>query len=377
MADDNDYPNVGNYEDLRARLFASRAEIFDRYGELFIREPRLVEVVNDQVRDTLATIERAYRSRTDAPADGGLLSLVGLGADGTDGFSNVRRAPPLPPYEEQVTSERVIGAADLYYIYQHERLGLFRAVIKLQELFKAGRIKLSDGQGALALYQFDRQKVLRYTRKERLQAYRRVFGYTEAALPTEARPNDMFHRLFTNFNAMVAQYFRDKRISDVIQSGAGNMTFGSIAVVRRAGLDLRNNLKTATYGNVNVLRLEVMQLLERAFEILTAPDVRRLYGADDAWDVLGDVLRRELGERPLTSQRSRMAQTGQEVLNWIARSDVLAASRPDFESLLSYIRDAAEEWLTSAESVGMRSEPRVGRGKIVPFKGRNAVMKGT
>ena len=376
MADEKDYSDVGNHEDLHARLYTARAELFDRYGELFIRNPRLVDIVNDQIRDTLEQLNEAQRVRSDIPADGGLLELLGLGQDGTSNLSEVRKPPPLPNYDEHITSERVIGAADLYYVYNQERLGIFKAVLKLQELFKAGRIKLSSGPGAAALYQFDRQKVLRYTRKERLQAYRRVFGYTETPLPSAARPNEMFHRLFTNFNALVAQYFRDKRVSDVIQGGPGALTYGSIAVVRRAGLDLRSNLKSSTYGNVNVLRVEVMQLLEQAFEILGAEDVRRLYGADDAWDVLDDVMRRELGERALVSQRGRMAITGQEILNWLARPEILTGSRHEFEMGLSYIRDSVEEWLTSAESVGLQSKVSASTNKVVPFRRNRAVMEG-
>ena len=61
--------------------------------------------------------------------------------------------------------------ADLYYLYQHERIGVFKVVLKLKELFNAGAVRLSAGEGAFKLYQFDRREVLRYTRLERLGAY--------------------------------------------------------------------------------------------------------------------------------------------------------------------------------------------------------------
>ena len=65
----------------------------------------------------------------------------------------------------QVTSERLVAVADLYYIFQHEKIGVFRVVRKLKELFHAGAVRLSSGQGAFLLYQFDRRDVLRYTRQ--------------------------------------------------------------------------------------------------------------------------------------------------------------------------------------------------------------------
>ena len=64
---------------------------------------------------------------------------------------------------------------------------MFRAVQKLQELFRAGAVYLSSGSGAYALYQFDRREVLRYTGRDRLAAYRRAFGYGRGAVPTGSR----------------------------------------------------------------------------------------------------------------------------------------------------------------------------------------------
>ena len=71
--------------------------------------------------------------------------------------------PSIPEYDDQVNRERISAIADLYYIYQHERLGVFRAVLKLQDLFRSGSVRLSDGAGAVKLYQYDRKQILRYT----------------------------------------------------------------------------------------------------------------------------------------------------------------------------------------------------------------------
>ena len=56
----------------------------------------------------------------------------------------------------------------------------------------------------------------------------------------------------------------------MIRERAYDPSFGSIAIVRRAGLDLRNNLKWTSFGHLNVMRVEVMQLLEEAFKILAS-----------------------------------------------------------------------------------------------------------
>src|SRR5262249_25955413 len=157
---------------------------------------------------------------------------------------------------------------------------------KLKELFQAGAVRLSSGRGAFLLYQFDRRDVLRYTKRDRLAAYRRAFGYGNVSVPPGTTPNVEYHKLFSHFNNQVALFWRDKRISDVVRERAYDPSFGSIAIVRRAGLDLRNNLKFTSFGHLNVMRVEVMQLLEEAFKILSAEDVRNLFGVEDAWEVV-------------------------------------------------------------------------------------------
>jgi hypothetical protein len=139
----------------------------------------------------------------------------------------------------------------------------------------------------------------------------------------------------------------------VIRERAYDPSFGSIAIVRRAGLDLRNNLKFTSFGHLNVMRVEVMQLLDEAFRILNSDDIKRLFGADNAWDVVEEVLIRYFNERLVTSPRQRMAVAGREALRWLAAPHVLQTQRAQFEALLLEIAEYAEEWLTSAQSLGL------------------------
>jgi hypothetical protein len=258
-----------------------------------------------------------------------------------------------------------MAVGDMYYLWQHEKIGVFRAVQKLQELFKAGTVRLSAGPGAFALYQFDRRDVLRYTKRDRLSAYKRIFGYGGAPVPTGSRPNSDFHKLFSHFVHQVTLFWRDKRISDVIRERAYDPSFGSVAIVRRAGLDLRNNLKWLSFGHLNVLRVEVMQLLEEAFKILNSPDVKRLFGADSSWDVVEEILIRYYNERLVTSPRQRMGVTGREVLRWLAQPHILQTTRAQFETLLLEIAEQSEEWLTSAQAMGVSK--RTGSHRVLPW----------
>jgi hypothetical protein len=336
-------------EDRRAALLATLA---DRLGNDVISNPSLADAIVKQIDDLVAAVA-ADEAKVAPPPDKGLAQLVGVGPEAADQLGRTRLPQGVQPYDETVASERIVAVADLYYIYQHERIGVFRAIQRLQELFRAGAVFLSSGQGAYNLYQFDRRQVLRYTLRDRLAAYRRAFGYGSAQVARGARANTDFHPLFSSFNNQVALFWRDKRISDVLRERAYDPSFGSIAIVRRAGLDLRNNLKFMSYGHLNVLRVEVMQLLDEAFRILGADDIKRQFGADTAWDVIENILVRYFNERLVTSPRQRMAVAGREVLRWLAQPHVLESQRAQFETQLLQIAEYSEEWLTSAQSLGL------------------------
>jgi hypothetical protein len=348
------------------RIAALRATLTERLASELIQNPQLADVLTRQV-DEMVAAALAADAAIPAPPDGGLASLVGIGSESAREIGDTRVPGGIEPYDETVTSERILAVGDLYYIYQHERIGVFRVIRKLQELFRAGAVRLSSGEGAYGLYRFDRREVLRYTHKDRLAAYRRALGYGNAPLPASARTNGDFHNLFGHFVNQVALFWRDKRISDVIRERAQDPSFGSIAILRRAGLDLRNNLKYTSYGHLNVLRVEVMQLLEEAFRILDAEDVRRLYGADNAWDVIEEVLTRHFNERLSTSPRQRMAIAGREVLRWLAQPHILQTTRAQFEALLLQIADYSEEWLTSAQALGVTQRHQGGDARVLPW----------
>src|SRR5262249_20947561 len=241
-----------------------------------------------------------------------------------------------------------------------------RVVQKLQELFRAGAVRLSGGEGAFALYQFDRREVLRYTHRDRLAAYRRIFNYGRCPRPIGSRAQTPFPKPFAHFIHQVTLFWRDKRISDVIRERAYDPSFGSIAIVRRAGLDLRNNLKWLSFGHLNILRVEVMQLLEESFKILNSPDIKRLFGADNALDVVEEVLIRYFNERLVTSRLQRMGVTGRDGVRWLAQDHMLRTTRTEFEALLLEIAEYAEEWLTSAQAMGHAGRPASAR--VLPWE---------
>jgi hypothetical protein len=358
MAYENDYQSVSD------RIAALRDAVVNRFAGDLVSNPALADALKQQVDDLLAAVVKQDMLTT-PPPDKGLAQLAGVGPDAATEFGKTRIPQGVEPYDEQITSERLVAVADLYYIFQHEKIGVFRVIRKLKELFHAGAVRLSSGQGAFLLYQFDRRDVLRYTLNDRLSAYRRAFGYGNVPVPQGTTPNVDFHNQFSHFINQVALFWRDKRISDVVREHAYDPSFGSIAIVRRAGLDLRNNLKFTSFGHLNVLRVEVMQLLEEAFKILGADDVKNLFGTDNAWDTVEEILVRYYNERLVTSPRQRMGVAGREVLRWLSHPHIMKMQRGQFEALLLEIAEFAEEWLTSAQSMGLAR--RMEANRVMPW----------
>ncbi|BBY18499.1 hypothetical protein [Mycolicibacterium litorale] len=353
------------YQERLDRIQALRQQLAQRLSGSLVSNPALAEELNGQI-DALVDAATNADATKATPPDGGLAALIGLGPQAAQQFGDATTSHGVVPYDEQVNSERIVAVGDLYYLYQHEQIGVFKVVQKLKELFEAGAVRLSAGPGAYRLYQFDRRDVLRYTRRDRLDAYRRVLGYGRGLGSAQSRPNTDFHMLFAQFVNQVTLFWRDKRISDVIRERALDPSFGSIAVVRRSGLDLRNNLKFTSFGHLNVMRVELMQVLEESFRILGAPDVIDLFGADNAWDVVDEVLIRYFDERLQSSPRQRMAVTGREVLRWLAGPHILETARGEFEALLMQIAEPAEEWLTSAQAMSLAR--RTGTDRVLPWE---------
>ena len=65
------------------------------------------------------------------------------------------------------------------------------------------------------------------------------------------------------------------------------------------------------------------------------------------------MLRRYHREQVNVSPRSRMATAGREILRWLSQPYLLSATRTQFEALAQNIADPAEDWLASAQTVGV------------------------
>ena len=160
-------------------------DLYEFWGQLDETRRLLVELAAAQrpgdeaaaqaITEALNLIEQSFLSdqaEHEPSVDEAFNNLLGLGT-GKPSLRGTRIAPDVQSLDETVLKERLYAVADLYFIYMHERLGVFAVTRELQKQFKAGQAKLSTGDGAERLYRWDRRQVLRYTEKERHQVIRR------------------------------------------------------------------------------------------------------------------------------------------------------------------------------------------------------------
>src|ERR1700678_3404096 len=122
-----------DYQGLYDRIAALREKVTGRLSSDLISNPQLADSLVKQIDDLLAGALDADKQAT-PPPDRGLAELVGIGPDAAQELGATRIPQGVQPYDETVTSERIVAVGDLYYIWNHEKIGVFKVVQKLQEL---------------------------------------------------------------------------------------------------------------------------------------------------------------------------------------------------------------------------------------------------
>jgi hypothetical protein len=328
-------------------------ETIQRLWETFLRD-QLASLSPQDRQAFEQPFEQRFGELLKGAANGegrdGFLDLIGFGDKGAPEFDQISYPFIQPDFDDAVVPSQLHASAELYYIYQHERMKIFEVVDTLLRLFRLGKMRIQRGPGARGLYLLEKWQPLRYKRQDRMVAYRRAFNYGVAQAPAGAVVNRNFHRQLVGFMVAVGQYFRDLLIGEVIRGGQliEQRPFGSVATVQRIGLDLRYALDRSTYGNIFSLAMETGHHLKSILQLLDAPDIKKAFDANTKWDVIEIVSNRYLGGVAEPSQRAKMAESGRRILQFIADNDFKTAIDPIlFQSVVRPMGAHAEAWVAA------------------------------
>jgi hypothetical protein len=99
---------VQDYENLLNQVAALRETLTDQIASQVNQNPQLADDIVSQLDDMLKAYFDADRGRP-APNDLGLAELVGVGDEAADELAGTRLPANVVPYDERVTSERIIA----------------------------------------------------------------------------------------------------------------------------------------------------------------------------------------------------------------------------------------------------------------------------
>jgi hypothetical protein len=327
-------------------------QTLQRLTQQFIKD-ELDNVPPDQRRAVAQALQNRFGELlASAAGDGGenFVDLIGLGKEGVLPFGDIAYPHLIADFDDAVVPSQLHAAADLYFIFQHERMGVFRVAEILKKLFREGRMRIQRGPGARGLYLLAKWQPLRYGVRDRAIAYMRVFNYGKAPRPAGAIVNVNFHYQLVALMSALAQYYRDLTIGEVIR-GSQNIEqrpFGTIATIQRLGTDLRYALDRASYGNIVALAHETGLYLKELLNLFEAPDIKKAFDANNKWDVVEQVLNRYFGGARELSQRAKMAESGRNVLLWVSNSDFDTGEDPvKFQVEAENASANAEAWIAA------------------------------
>ncbi len=347
-------------------------ETITRLWQRFLRE-QLAQLPPEERKNLEGEFEKRFgelQQGASGDASFGFADLIGFGGKGVLSFGELPYAHLVSDFDEAVIPSQLHAAAELYYIYQHERMKVFQVADVLRQLFQLGRMRIQRGPGARGLYILEKWKPLRYALRDRMIAYRRVFNYGTAPAPAGAVANKAFHRQLVAFMTAMAQYFRDLTVGEVIRGSEDieDRPFGNLATIQRLGVDLRCALDRASYGNILALTHEVGHYLRTLLDLFDQPDIKKSFDANTKWDVIEMVSNRHLGGRAELSQRAKMAESGRRILQWIADQDFDTTADPlVFRSEARPFGAHAEAWIAAYR---MTAEGRA-------FPGVGSALRGT
>lgn len=233
----------------------------------------------------------------------------------------------LPDLEKNTAQEvqrvNLEAAQAIYFSAMMDEARLFDVVDKLAELFQIGAMPLERGASGEYLYRYIRSTPDRISPYERRNTYARIFGVAVGDPNSQGAQFRNFDDLWLRFVSAVSDWFRKSQVESLFATNGRYVP--SQEQVRKTGLDLAANLSLYCYGGTWFVASELQKNIAEYVDLLSSPEIKRLYGARDMWQVIDQVSVLEFG-RPVNTIRARtMANAGATIIGWLEKkSDALS-----------------------------------------------------
>ena len=271
------------------------------------------------------------------------LASYGLGTD----IDDLDRELPLPMFDDEVQSgllsESIRNCADLYYIHQFERLGVFRVVDAIALRF-FDRMNLGLGVTARKLYVYIKRRPSRFPEEDR----RRL---TEAIFEDSENGRGAFKPLLGRMVEALIEYTEARNAGELFTSGRYDGSSPSVytrSAVIRAIENLQRYLSDNGGGITPFLTQEAGAQLMDAFEILQSEDLQKYFGGSfrsGMWAIIEQV-GKELDHRtPPVDLARTLAVHGRRIIQWLADNTNNAGVLTDTD--LDTLSEHVQNWLAA------------------------------
>ena len=119
-------PTQREYQQIYDQIAALREFMVEEAGDA-ARDPAFADALTRKLDAMLEAIV-SEDIAAPPPPDAGFANLIGLGNNAAKELGDTRIPQRVEQYDETIASERIIAVGDLYYIYQHEKIGVFRVL---------------------------------------------------------------------------------------------------------------------------------------------------------------------------------------------------------------------------------------------------------
>lgn len=281
----------------------------------------------------------------------------------------------LPDLDEDLSvdiiGDNVRALAVLYFAAQLEDMRFFAVADKVAEQFQVGMVPLSRGSGGDRVFEFIKGAQNRFTEVERRGMYARAFGFAQGGVD-ESLPNREFNNLWIRALSATSAHARQFTSQTASTSGSDvinlNVTNSTNRVhhmqVYKSLRDLGVNLSLHGYAMAHFAAVELQGTIKSIKMMLMHPDVLAAYGVRDYFQLIERVAQLYLGSNVNSIRQRVQAQSGSQIIQWIANSSPVLASPvpPDAAVFLDRgLVDNVEKWLavtgTGDATVEQFSEP--------------------
>jgi len=232
--------------------------------------------------------------------------------------------PDLAPSSDQeIVRDNIRAVGLLYFAAMLEELGFFQVVDRIVALALSGTLTIGRNKAGELVQAFASGNWARMSDEERRSFYSRVFGLPGGE--DSVAPNREFNELWLSFVAAVG-------------TSAGHET------VRRTGRALAANMSLHIQGIGLGLAAELAREVKDATALLSDPDIRSAYGAQDMWQVIDRVAAIELGGARNSRRYRTLAESGRQVFDWLGTYAPFEGDVCPNAELIA----ACEQWLAAA-----------------------------